>query len=463
MTLLQKNSAVRDWCDLARISNLPTIVTDSLVGIAIGLSIEAATTTGFTFQGATIAVIFGMCALYTAGMVLNGIVDRDVDAIERPNRPIAAGRIRLPWAWTAFIVLMLLGFFLRPTFAATPIPVAVAALIGIWLLAYADSTRSFMLRKLARIWCVFAVIAALWWAVDMMIKDPFDLSEIGFTDHTRELIRLGHFALNAPTLLIALSLIAYNLLHKRTAFAIGFLALCRFLVPIAVAMSIIVPSGTLSSIWTSISVRSVAPLIFLLVPPIVIAIHTIMLSIVARQEMSSEGAVYRCSRCEYPLKTIAPKVCPECGCSLTQVPPIGDRPLSKHMRRASPFLAAIAITPALLMLIQQIYSISFLKSFPILSVSVLSGYMTLPYWVVTSATLFLAILFSIWFIIAATRAFRAAVSHPSRRPAGIAALIAALALLDAVSAAMLQATFISIACIFLWFFTRWLQRRIAGS
>lgn len=62
MTLLQKNSAVRDWLDLARISNLPTIVTDSLVGIAIGLSMEAAAATGFTFQGATIAVIFGMCA-----------------------------------------------------------------------------------------------------------------------------------------------------------------------------------------------------------------------------------------------------------------------------------------------------------------------------------------------------------------------------------------------------------------
>ena len=465
MTLLQKNSAVRDWLDLARISNLPTIVTDSLVGIAIGLTMEAAAATGFTFQGATIAVIFGMCAFYTAGMVLNGIVDRDVDAIERPNRPIAAGRIRLPWAWTAFIVLMLLGFFLRPTFAATPIPVAVAALIGIWLLAYADSTRSFMLQRLAKIWCVISVIAALWWAVDMMIKDPFDLTASGFDPSTKESIRIGHFALNAPVLLIALSLIAYNLLHKRTAFAIGFLALCRFLVPIAVAMSILVPSGTVGMIWTS---SRFAPILIgssliLFLPPLMIAIHTIMLSIVARQEMSSEGAVYRCSRCEYPLKTIAPKVCPECGCSLTQVPPIGDRPLSKRMLRASPFLAAIAITPALLVLIRYTSSISFSKSFSNNSVSLLSGYMTLPYWAVETINLFLATLAAIWFIIAATRAFRAAMSHPSRRPAGIAGLIAALALLDAVSAAMLQATYISIACIVLWFFTRWLQRRIAGS
>ena len=465
MTLLQKNSAVRDWLDLARISNLPTIVTDSLVGIAIGLSMEAAAATGFTFQGATIAVIFGMCAFYTAGMVLNGIVDRDVDAIERPNRPIAAGRIRLPWAWTAFIVLMLLGFFLRPTSASTPIPVAVAALIGIWLLAYAHSTRSFILRRLAKIWCVISIIAALWWAADILIKDPFDMNSTGFNPTTQESIRVGHFALNAPVVLIALSLIAYNLLHKRTRFAIGFLALCRFLVPIAVAMSILVPSGTVGLIWTSSRFLPilVGSSIGLFLPPLMIAIHTIMLSIVARQEMSSEGAVYRCSRCEYPLKTIAPKVCPECGCSLTQVPPIGDRPLSKRMLRASPFLAAIAITPALLVLIRYTSSISFSKSFSNNSVSLLSGYMTLPYWAVETINLFLATLAAIWFIIAATRAFRAAMSHPSRRPAGIAGLIAALALLDAVSAAMLQATFISIACIVLWFFTRWLQRRIAGS
>lgn len=464
MNLLQKNSAVRDWLDLARISNLPTIVTDSLVGITIGLTIESAAAPGFTFQSATIAVIFGMCALYTAGMVLNGIVDRDVDAIERPNRPIAAGRIRLPWAWTAFIVLMLLGFFLRPTSASTPIPVAVAALIGIWLLAYANSTRSFMLRRLAKIWCVISIIAALWWAADILIKDPFDMDTTGFDPTTQESIRVGQFALNAPVVLIALSLVSYNLLHKRTPFAIGFLALCRFLVPIAVAMSILVPSGTVGLIWTSS--RFVPILIgssLLLIPPLMIAIHTIMLSIVARREMSSEGAEYRCGRCEYPLKTIAPKVCPECGCSLTQVPPIGDRTLSKRMRRASPFLAAIAITPALLLLIKEMYAIIFLKSFSTSSVSVLSGYMTLPSWAVGTINLSLATLAAVWFIIAATRAFRAAVSHPSRRPAGIAALIAAIALLDAASAAMLQWTFISIACIFLWFFTRWLQRRIAGS
>ena len=474
MTLLQKNSAVRDWLDLALISNLPTIVTDSLVGVAIGLSIEAATTTGFTFQSATIAVIFGMCALYTAGMVLNGIVDRDIDAVERPNRPIAAGRIRLPWAWTAFIVLMLLGFFLRPTFAATPIPVAVAALIGVWLLALADGMRSFMLRRLAKAWCAIAIIAAIWWAVDMMIKDPFDLTASGFDPIAKESIRIGHFALNAPVLLIALSLVTYNLLHKRTAFAIVFMALCRLLVPVAVAMSILVPSGTLGSLWTSGRVPFVESALILFVPPFMIAIHTVMLSIVARREISGDGAEYRCGRCSYPLKTIAPRVCPECGCNFAQNQPLGDRPLSKRMRRASPILAAMAIVPLVLIIaitISQLVASITLKNFNTGFASSLtsykffglSGYMALPYWAVGTINISLATLAAVWFVIAATRAFRAAVSHPSRRPAGIAGLIAALALLDAASAAMLQATLISVLCMVLWFFTRWLQRRIAGS
>jgi 4-hydroxybenzoate polyprenyltransferase len=38
------------------------------------------------------------CLLYTAGMVLNDVFDRDVDAQERPGRPIPSGRISVAFA-----------------------------------------------------------------------------------------------------------------------------------------------------------------------------------------------------------------------------------------------------------------------------------------------------------------------------------------------------------------------------
>lgn len=445
MALLQRHSPIRDWLDLARASNLPTIVTDCLLGVGMGLMLAGDLLSWWPLDNSRaiwpiIATIVGMCALYTAGMVLNGIVDRDVDARERPLRPIAAGRIRLPWAWTAFIALMFLGFALRPTFAAAPIPIAVAALIGVWAMSWANSMRSLMLRKLAKAWCLIAVIAAIWWAIDMVIQDPFNLT--GFKELNQQGIRTGQLALNLPTLMIAISLVAYNLLHKRTAWSIAFLALCRFLVPVAVMMAIIVPSGFLANQLTAIQFDLISwqSKTFILIIPAAIALHTIMLSIVARREVSAEGATYRCSRCSYRLINPSIANCPECGSALVDVPPIGDRAISPRLRSASFFLPCIACVVPVFLFVQSMIRGAFeLTSIAIFAIA------------------------AVMFCITATRAFRAALSHPSRRPAGIAALIAAFALLDASLLAAISAPALAATCIALWFVTRWVQKQIPGS
>jgi len=445
MPLLQRYSPLRDWLDLARASNLPTIVTHCLLGVGMALMLDGDSISWWPLTSATalwpiIATTIGMCALYTAGMVLNGIVDRDVDARERPLRPIAAGRIRLPWAWTAFIALMFLGFALRPTFAAAPIPIAVAALIGVWSMNWADSMRSLMLRKLAKAWCLIAVIAAIWWAIDMVIKDPFDLT--GFEEMNQRGIRAGQLALNLPTLMIAISLVAYNLLHKRTAWSIVFLAVCRFLVPIAVMMAIIVPSGFLAVKLNEVQFNRVpwVEISLILVIPLALALHTIMLSFVARREVSAEGATYRCARCNYRLINPSIANCPECGSALVDVPPIGDRAISPRLRRASFFLPCIACVVPVFFFVQSMIRGTFeLTNIAIFAIA------------------------AVMFCITSTRAFRAALSHPSRRPAGIAALIAAFALLDASLLAAISAPFLATTCIALWFVTRWVQKQIPGS
>ncbi len=58
--------------------------------------------------------IFGLlvaasCGLYLAGMVLNDVFDRDVDAQERPTRPIPSGRVPLASAIRLAVILLLLG------------------------------------------------------------------------------------------------------------------------------------------------------------------------------------------------------------------------------------------------------------------------------------------------------------------------------------------------------------------
>ena len=474
MTFLLRYPAIRDWMDLCRVSNLPTILADCLVGLAIAVTFANTSSLEPAAHRAVFITVLGMFAFYSAGMVLNGIVDRDIDARERPTRPIAAGRIRLPWAWTAFIVLMLLGLTLRPAFVRSPIPVAVAGLIGVWLLSAATTMRSTQLRRLALAWCAIAVVAAIWWAVDLLVKAPFDLS--GFSEAGKYSIRVGHFASTIPVLTIAVSLVAYNLLHTRTAWSIVFLALCRMMVPVAIAVAIVVPRGQLGAVTAIAASPSGDPRIWielsrlLVVIPMALAFHTLVLSWLARREVSADGARYRCAKCAYPLLS-DPALeqrgeCSECGCDFARVPPLGDRQLSSRVRYLTLLVAPIGLLPVLVACMPTAWVLLSDRSAltgPTIHFQGWYGLLSMPLWAWILVGYLLALIAAVWFIAATSRGCRAALTHPSRRPSGIASLIAAFALLDACIAAMLGQPPIAAACIALWFFTRWAQRKIPGS
>ncbi|MET9759194.1 SCO3242 family prenyltransferase [Streptomyces sp. NPDC006372] len=111
----------------------------------------------------TLLAIGSSLCLYEAGMALNDWADREVDAVERPHRPLPSGRIRPSAALTAACVLTAGGLALaaragRPALAvATPLaatvwaydltlkhtpagPVAMAAARGLDLLLGAAAT-----------------------------------------------------------------------------------------------------------------------------------------------------------------------------------------------------------------------------------------------------------------------------------------------------------------------------------
>ncbi|MFC9220528.1 SCO3242 family prenyltransferase [Streptomyces hygroscopicus] len=73
-----------DWAELLRISALFTVPGDALAGAAaVGRGPN---------RGTALAVCASLC-LYEAGMALNDWADRDIDAVERPGRPLPSGRI----------------------------------------------------------------------------------------------------------------------------------------------------------------------------------------------------------------------------------------------------------------------------------------------------------------------------------------------------------------------------------
>lgn len=75
----------RTYLRLGRVSNLPTVWTDVLAGTALA---------GMVPQPARVALLAVAVSLfYVGGMFLNDAFDREVDARERPERPIPAGDI----------------------------------------------------------------------------------------------------------------------------------------------------------------------------------------------------------------------------------------------------------------------------------------------------------------------------------------------------------------------------------
>ena len=80
-------ATVKNYAELGRVSNLPTCITNVLVGCAVGA--EAASLRPLTVA----AVIGGIGLLYVGGMALNDVVDAKIDGKERPKRPIPSGRI----------------------------------------------------------------------------------------------------------------------------------------------------------------------------------------------------------------------------------------------------------------------------------------------------------------------------------------------------------------------------------
>ncbi len=70
---------------LGRVSNLPTVTSNVLAGIALSGAHPPTVH--------VVVICVAMSLMYVAGMYLNDAFDRDIDAVERPDRPIPAGLV----------------------------------------------------------------------------------------------------------------------------------------------------------------------------------------------------------------------------------------------------------------------------------------------------------------------------------------------------------------------------------
>jgi len=114
---------LRTALQLGRVSNLPTVWTNTLAGAVLA---------GASGYGAKFAVmLLAFSLFYTGGMFLNDAFDAGFDAVQRPERPIPSGEIgaRAVFAWgfgqMAGGVALLALFGIAPALAGVTLATAI--------------------------------------------------------------------------------------------------------------------------------------------------------------------------------------------------------------------------------------------------------------------------------------------------------------------------------------------------
>ena len=103
LTRSNKTHSLQAYLQLIRPANIVTAWADILLGAAVALSFG-------TFDSSTLGwLIIATTGLYGGGVVFNDVCDADLDAIERPERPIPSGRASLKNAAALGTVLLLVG------------------------------------------------------------------------------------------------------------------------------------------------------------------------------------------------------------------------------------------------------------------------------------------------------------------------------------------------------------------
>lgn len=117
---------------LGRVSNLPTVTSNVLAAVALAGGVPS------PLRVAAICVAMSM--MYIAGMFLNDAFDREIDARERPERPIPSGEVRAATVFDAGFALLLAGIALTAIVALTSgagwRPILCATALGALIIFY---------------------------------------------------------------------------------------------------------------------------------------------------------------------------------------------------------------------------------------------------------------------------------------------------------------------------------------
>lgn len=166
-------ATLRNFLELARLSNGPTVISNVLVGVAIALHGTDPALADMPWLTITI-VTMAMLLYYIGGMAMNDIVDAAVDQHERANRPIPSGRISYVAArqLVVFCFVAALALLVVCGVAALAFGLALLAAITLYNLLHKRFFPSVIFMGLCRGLLYLTAATAVAWPIDLETALP---------------------------------------------------------------------------------------------------------------------------------------------------------------------------------------------------------------------------------------------------------------------------------------------------
>lgn len=190
-TLVMNNSRLGIYLRLGRVSNLPTVWTNVLAGAIVAGSITGRPLSIIH----TLLVMLAISAFYCAGMYLNDAFDREIDARERPGRPIPSGQISARAVFAIGFVLQVAGIAILSYYGTWAIVCgcALAATILLYNVWHKGNPLSPLIMGLCRA-LVYFVAAASVMMVELTTSAEHLLKNTGLFNTTVVLAALAIWA-----------------------------------------------------------------------------------------------------------------------------------------------------------------------------------------------------------------------------------------------------------------------------
>jgi len=153
---------ITSFMNLFRVSNLPTVWSNVLAALLLS---EAP-----FLLSSFLTLTLSLSLFYAAGMALNDICDAGVDAVQRPSRPIPAGKIRLKTAQTVVAALFISAFVILFTLPHGAAAISSAMLLMGIIVIYDLYHKGNPLSVLLMAGCRFMVYITAGFGVDGKIE-----------------------------------------------------------------------------------------------------------------------------------------------------------------------------------------------------------------------------------------------------------------------------------------------------